>query len=181
MPRRLCRGWPPLPDPHAVRACWRRDLFPWFSCQPHAPQPERRNSRLRYRDSYGWLRSRALRFQSLDELPLSRRPRQSCARRRAGRKARSAARLHRENHCRTLERCAPTQRKGIESHEHSALPLTEVSAKMRVGPPEDDETDYVLPVWAGVIPLALTPGAPLRDEKCDAAIPTPAYAAQYKR
>jgi len=61
------------------------------------------------------------------------------------------------------------------------LPLTEVSAKMRVGPPEDDETDYVLPVWAGVIPLALTPGAPLRDEKCDAAIPTPAYAAQYKR
>ncbi len=61
------------------------------------------------------------------------------------------------------------------------LPLTEVSAKMRVGPPEDDETDYVLPVWAGVIPLALTPGAPLRDEKCDAAIPTPAYAAHYKR
>ena len=61
------------------------------------------------------------------------------------------------------------------------LPLTEVSAKMRVGPPEDDEADYVLPVWAGVIPLALTPGAPIRDEKCDAAIPTPAYAAHYQR
>src|SRR5436190_6535577 len=61
------------------------------------------------------------------------------------------------------------------------LPLTEISAKMRVGPPEDDETDYVLPVWAGVLPLAVTPGAPLRDEQCEAAIRTPAYAARYKR
>ncbi len=60
------------------------------------------------------------------------------------------------------------------------LPLTEVSAKMRVGPPEDDAEDYALLVWAGVIPLALTPGAPIRDEKCAASIPTPAYA-QYKR
>jgi uncharacterized protein len=61
------------------------------------------------------------------------------------------------------------------------LPLTEVSAKIRVGPPEDDAPDYGLPVWAGVIPLSLTPGAPIRDEKCDPSIPTPAYAAQYKR
>ena len=61
------------------------------------------------------------------------------------------------------------------------LPLEEVSAKIRVGPPEDDAADYALPVWAGVIPLHLTPGAPIRDEKCDASIPTPAYATQYKR
>ncbi len=61
------------------------------------------------------------------------------------------------------------------------LPLTEVSAKIRVGPPEDDAPDYALPVWAGVIPLSLTPGAPIRDEKCHPSIPTPAYAAQYKR
>ena len=61
------------------------------------------------------------------------------------------------------------------------LPLTEVSAKIRSGPVEDDAPDYALPVWAGVIPLRLTPGAPIRDEKCDASIPTPAYAAQYKR
>ncbi len=61
------------------------------------------------------------------------------------------------------------------------LPLTEVSAKIRVGPPEDDAPDYALPVWAGVIPLHLAPGAPIRDEKCDPSIPTPAYAAQYKR
>jgi nitroimidazol reductase NimA-like FMN-containing flavoprotein (pyridoxamine 5'-phosphate oxidase superfamily) len=61
------------------------------------------------------------------------------------------------------------------------LPLTEVSAKIRVGPPEDDAPDYALPVWAGVIPLHLTPGAPIRDEKCDPSIPTPAYAAEYRR
>ncbi len=61
------------------------------------------------------------------------------------------------------------------------LPLVEVSAKIRVGPPEDDAGDYAFPVWAGVIPLSLTPGAPIRDEKCDASIPTPAYAAHYKR
>jgi uncharacterized protein len=61
------------------------------------------------------------------------------------------------------------------------LPLTEVSAKVRSGPPEDDAPDYELPVWAGVIPLQLVPGAPIRDERCDPAIPTPAYAAHYRR
>ena len=61
------------------------------------------------------------------------------------------------------------------------LPLTEVSAKIRSGPVEDDAPDYALPVWAGIIPLSLTPGKPIRDERCDPSIPTPAYAAQYKR
>ena len=61
------------------------------------------------------------------------------------------------------------------------LPLTEASAKIRVGPPEDDAPDYALPVWAGVIPLHLTPGTPIRDKKCDPAIPTPGYAADYRR
>jgi nitroimidazol reductase NimA-like FMN-containing flavoprotein (pyridoxamine 5'-phosphate oxidase superfamily) len=61
------------------------------------------------------------------------------------------------------------------------LPLSEVSAKIRSGPAEDDAPDYALPVWAGVIPLSLTPGTPIRDERCDPSIPTPAYAAEYKR
>jgi nitroimidazol reductase NimA-like FMN-containing flavoprotein (pyridoxamine 5'-phosphate oxidase superfamily) len=61
------------------------------------------------------------------------------------------------------------------------LPLTEVSAKIRVGPPEDDAPDYALRVWAGVIPHHLTSGEPIRDERCDPSIPTPAYAARYKR
>ena len=61
------------------------------------------------------------------------------------------------------------------------LPLTEVSAKIRSGPVQDDEEDYALPVWAGIVPLHLQAEAPLRDERCDPAIPTPAYAAKYKR
>src|SRR5690348_16532217 len=61
------------------------------------------------------------------------------------------------------------------------LPLTEASAKVRVGPPEDDAPDYALPVWAGVIPLRVLAGAPVRDEKCDPGIPLPAYAADYRR
>jgi hypothetical protein len=61
------------------------------------------------------------------------------------------------------------------------LPLTEVSAKIRSGPVQDDEEDYALPVWAGIVPLHLQAEAPLRDERCDPAIPTPVYAANYKR
>jgi nitroimidazol reductase NimA-like FMN-containing flavoprotein (pyridoxamine 5'-phosphate oxidase superfamily) len=61
------------------------------------------------------------------------------------------------------------------------LPLTEVSAKVRSGPVEDDAADLALRVWAGIIPLQLTAGAPIRDEKCDPSIPTPVCAANYKR
>jgi nitroimidazol reductase NimA-like FMN-containing flavoprotein (pyridoxamine 5'-phosphate oxidase superfamily) len=61
------------------------------------------------------------------------------------------------------------------------LPLNEVSAKVRMGPPEDDAPDYALKIWAGVIPMQLQAGTPIRDEKCDAAIPLPDYAAHYRR
>jgi uncharacterized protein len=61
------------------------------------------------------------------------------------------------------------------------LPLTEISAKIRSGPVQDDEEDYALSVWAGIVPLHLQADAPIRDERCDPAIPTPAYAAKYKR
>jgi nitroimidazol reductase NimA-like FMN-containing flavoprotein (pyridoxamine 5'-phosphate oxidase superfamily) len=61
------------------------------------------------------------------------------------------------------------------------LPLSEASAKMRMGPPKDDADDYALRVWAGVIPLQLAAGAPIRDPRCDASIATPAYAESYKR
>lgn len=61
------------------------------------------------------------------------------------------------------------------------LPLTEVSAKVRTGGVEDDAEDYALRVWAGVIPLRLVADAAVRDERCDAEIPTPAYAANYRR
>jgi uncharacterized protein len=43
------------------------------------------------------------------------------------------------------------------------LPLDEASAKVRTGPPLDEEEDYELPVWAGVIPVRLTVGEPQAD------------------
>ena len=61
------------------------------------------------------------------------------------------------------------------------LPLTEVSAKTRIGPVEDDAEDYALRVWAGIVPLRLTADTPVRDARCDEAIAVPAYAANYKR
>jgi len=62
-----------------------------------------------------------------------------------------------------------------------ALPLEEVSAKVRTGPPLDDEEDYALPMWAGVLPLKLTAQEPLRDARANPAIPAPAYLTHYSR
>jgi nitroimidazol reductase NimA-like FMN-containing flavoprotein (pyridoxamine 5'-phosphate oxidase superfamily) len=61
------------------------------------------------------------------------------------------------------------------------LELTEVSAKVRVGPPEDDAEDYALGIWAGVLPMELKPGEPIRDERCDSAIPVPRCVSEYRR
>jgi nitroimidazol reductase NimA-like FMN-containing flavoprotein (pyridoxamine 5'-phosphate oxidase superfamily) len=62
-----------------------------------------------------------------------------------------------------------------------ALPLDEVSAKVRTGPPKDDEPDYALPIWAGVLPLGLTPGEPAPDPVLDPSIPTPGHVASWSR
>ncbi len=62
-----------------------------------------------------------------------------------------------------------------------ALPLEEVSAKVRVGGPVDDEEDYSLPVWAGVLPLAQTKGAPVPDTRLKEGTPVPQYITTYSR
>ncbi len=51
------------------------------------------------------------------------------------------------------------------------IPIQEFSAKVRVGPPIDDEDDYDFPTWAGVIPLELKAGSPMPDERCQQALP----------
>jgi len=61
------------------------------------------------------------------------------------------------------------------------LPLAEASAKIRTGPPLDDEEDYALPMWAGVVPLKLTAGEPIDDPRLTEGIPVPDYAQHYKR
>jgi nitroimidazol reductase NimA-like FMN-containing flavoprotein (pyridoxamine 5'-phosphate oxidase superfamily) len=62
-----------------------------------------------------------------------------------------------------------------------SLPLVEVSAKVRAGPPLDDDEDYALDVWAGVLPLKLVAGGPLSDPSLPGNIKPPAYALQYTR
>ncbi len=59
------------------------------------------------------------------------------------------------------------------------LPISEFSAKVRVGPPVDDEEDYSFPTWAGEIPLEMKPGMPIRDERCERELP--AYLKNYSR
>lgn len=61
------------------------------------------------------------------------------------------------------------------------LPLIEVSAKIRNGPPLDDEEDYSLPVWAGVIPLNLLAEPPISDPRLPLEIEPPSYALAYTR
>ena len=61
------------------------------------------------------------------------------------------------------------------------VPLEEVSAKIRTGPPVDDEEDYQLDCWAGELPLRLVPQPPVADPLLRAGIALPAYAKNYKR
>ena len=62
-----------------------------------------------------------------------------------------------------------------------SLPLREASAKVRTGPPLDDEEDYDLDVWAGVIPLRLVADTPIRDPRLPAEIEPPPYTLDYTR
>ena len=59
-----------------------------------------------------------------------------------------------------------------------SLPIDEASAKLRSGGPLDDEEDYALPVWAGHLPLSLTPGEPVPDERLAAGTVTSASLAR---
>ena len=53
--------------------------------------------------------------------------------------------------------------------------IDEASAKVRQGPPLDDEEDYSLPVWAGVLPLKLTAQEPVPDSRMVAGVAEPEY------
>jgi len=60
-----------------------------------------------------------------------------------------------------------------------AVPLEEVSAKVRTGGPNDDEPDYDLPVWAGVVPLETAVREPIADPKRKSDRPLPDYIKNY--
>ena len=75
----------------------------------------------------------------------------------------------------------PPSAKELRATSVLAVPLTEASAKVRTGPPLDDEEDYAMPVWAGEIPLRLTAGAPVPDPLLAPGTEAPRYAREYRR
>jgi nitroimidazol reductase NimA-like FMN-containing flavoprotein (pyridoxamine 5'-phosphate oxidase superfamily) len=61
------------------------------------------------------------------------------------------------------------------------VPIEEFSAKVRTGPPIDDEEDYAFPTWAGVLPLETTAGKPINDARLDPTRELPEYLKNYKK
>lgn len=61
------------------------------------------------------------------------------------------------------------------------LPIEEFSAKVRTGPPLDDEEDYSFPTWAGVVPLEMKAGEPIDDPTLNPLRERPGYTRDYSR
>jgi len=72
-------------------------------------------------------------------------------------------------------------RKELNATSVVSINIDEASAKVRVGPPVDEDEDYALPVWAGILPLQEMSLTPIRDELQSENIPLPKYVAQYSR
>ena len=62
-----------------------------------------------------------------------------------------------------------------------AVPLDEASAKIRTGPAKDDEEDYDLPIWAGVLPLRVEPGDIVPDPRLGDGLEPPENVTRYTR
>ena len=72
-------------------------------------------------------------------------------------------------------------RKELNATSVVSIEIGEASAKIRVGPPVDEDEDYALPVWAGILPLRETPLQPTQDDLQSDDIPLPLYIAGYSR
>ena len=63
-----------------------------------------------------------------------------------------------------------------------ALPISEASAKVRTGPPVDDEEDYAMNVWAGVLPLTVEANEPVPDPRISSEVKeVPQYLRDYSK
>jgi hypothetical protein len=59
------------------------------------------------------------------------------------------------------------------------VPIEEFSAKVRIGPPIDDEEDYSFPTWAGVVPLEICVGKAIDDPRLENGREVPEYVVRY--
>ncbi len=73
------------------------------------------------------------------------------------------------------DRLRPVKDKEIRATSILSLPITEASAKIRTGPPADDDEDYAFNVWAGVLPIASAFEAPQADQFTAADVERPGY------
>jgi uncharacterized protein len=62
-----------------------------------------------------------------------------------------------------------------------SITIESASAKVRTGPPVDDEADYELPVWAGVLPIQQQALMPVNDPRLRTDIPVPPSVSNYRR
>jgi nitroimidazol reductase NimA-like FMN-containing flavoprotein (pyridoxamine 5'-phosphate oxidase superfamily) len=83
-------------------------------------------------------------------------------------------------HGRARDARMPNQRE-LDQTTILAVEITEASAKVRTGPPKDEEDDLALPIWAGVLPLVTVPGQPEPDPHLEADVPVPDYVRDYRR
>ncbi len=72
-------------------------------------------------------------------------------------------------------------RKELNAMRVVSIKIDEASAKVRVGPPVDEQGDYILPVWAGVLPLYEVALSPIRDEQQSESVDLPEYISSYSR
>jgi nitroimidazol reductase NimA-like FMN-containing flavoprotein (pyridoxamine 5'-phosphate oxidase superfamily) len=72
-------------------------------------------------------------------------------------------------------------RKELKATMVVSIPIDLAAAKIRTGPPLDDDDDYSLPIWAGVLPLSIEAGKPEPDPRLGRDIKVPSYIRRYGR
>ena len=79
------------------------------------------------------------------------------------------------------ESLRPVKQEEIDQTAVLKLEIVEASAKIRTGPPVDDEQDYALPIWAGTLDLSAPVAIPNADKRLPAGVALPAHVARYRR
>lgn len=69
----------------------------------------------------------------------------------------------------------PITAKELKATSVLSIPIDEASAKVRAGGPKDDEEDYALPIWAGVVPVKLATLPPVDDPRVEPGLKAPAH------
>jgi len=77
--------------------------------------------------------------------------------------------------------CRPPNEVELKATTAMEIPLTEASAKVRTGPPGDEDEDYALPYWAGLLPIPPTTQTPIPDPRLTPGIDIPDYVKGYRR